>query len=82
MHTIQLQPQDDVYEDIKKRNIDIQAKFKEFLFNITDDGYPAISKDEAKRRVTEAVDEYHSGSGEFINADDYEKEMNQFTKSL
>ncbi len=82
MHTIQLQLQDDVYEDIKKRNINIQAKFREFLFNMMDDGYPAISSDEAKKRVSKAVDEYYSASGEFVNSDDYEDQMNEFTKSL
>lgn len=58
MHTIQLELQDEQYEYCKNSGIDIQSKFNEFLASVTDDGYPSISKEEAKRRVVEAVDDY------------------------
>ena len=61
MHTINLQVEveDTLYEDIKKQGIDLQAQFKEFLLDLRDDGYPAISTEEAKKRVGEAVEDYH-----------------------
>lgn len=82
MHTIQLQLQDDVYEDMKKHNINIQEKFKEFLFNVMDDGYPSISTAEAKKRIATASDEYYKGTGTYLNEDEYEKEMREFEKSI
>jgi hypothetical protein len=62
MHTVQAQIQDDLYEDLVKRGIDIQAKFKEYLFSLTDDGYHSISLDEAKTRVSKAVEDYKNGT--------------------
>jgi len=42
MHTIKLQLEDDVYDDIVKKGIDMQSKFKEFLHLLVNDSYPAI----------------------------------------
>ncbi len=61
MVTINLELEDSLYEDIKKQGIDLQAQFKEFLSDLKDDGYPSISREEAKNRVSEAVREYKSG---------------------
>lgn len=44
----------------------LQAKFKEFLF---DDGYPSISMEEAKKRVSEAVEDYHTNPHNFSKLD-------------
>lgn len=44
----------------------VQAKFKEFLF---DDGYPSISMEEAKKRVSEAVEDYHANPQSFSKLD-------------
>ena len=60
MHTIKLQLDDNLYEDITQSGIDIKEKFKEFLTDFIDDGYPAISTEEAKKRVTDAVNRYRS----------------------
>ncbi len=60
MHTITLQIDDNLYEDITQNGIDIKEKFKEFLTDFIDDGYPAISTEEAKKRVTDAVNRYRS----------------------
>ncbi len=35
-----------------------KAQFKEFLLDLRDDGYPAISIEEAKKRVGKAVEDY------------------------
>ena len=58
MHTIKLQLDDNLYEDITQSGIDIKEKFKEFLMDFIDDGYPSISTKEAKKRVSEAVEDY------------------------
>ena len=71
MQTIKLQLDDNVYEEIVQSGIDIKAKFKEFLMDFVDDGYPAITTEEAKRRVSEAVEDYHkNGTKNFKAMDD------------
>jgi polyhydroxyalkanoate synthesis regulator phasin len=82
MQTLQFQVQDDVYQDIIDRGIDIQSRFKEFLFELRDDGYPSISTEEAKQRVSDAVDRYRNGTGEYLNEEESEKRINQFLDSL
>ena len=80
MQTIQLELNDDLYSSIIEKNIDIQAKFKEFLFHLTDDDYPAISSDEAKKRVKDAVDDYNkNGLTNFSEfEDDYWDNLDAF----
>ena len=56
MQTIQLQIEDDIYDELKSKGIDINHKLQHFLYDLLDDGYPAISEDEAKQRVSNAVD--------------------------
>ena len=51
MQTIQLQIEDDIYDELKSKGIDINHKLQHFLYDLLDDGYPAISEDEAKQRV-------------------------------
>lgn len=84
MQTIKLEIENSIYEDIMDGGIDIQKKFNEFLkqFAIIDDGYPAIGTDEAKRRVAEAVEEYRSGKGIYLNEDKYNSSMNRFMAKL
>jgi hypothetical protein len=60
MQTIKLQLEDSVYQNFVKSGVDIQEKFKEFLAEFIDDGYPAITTEEAKKRVSEAVEDYHT----------------------
>ncbi len=67
MAIINLELEDSFYEDIKKQGIDLQAQFQEFLADLKDDGYPAISTEEAKKRVKKAVEEYKSGKMETVS---------------
>jgi len=60
LKTIQLELNDDLYSNITDNGIDIQAKFKEFLFSLTDDGYPSITTHEAKSRVKDAIEDYQN----------------------
>lgn len=58
MVTINLELEESLYEEMKKQGIDLQAQFKEFLEDLKDDGYPGISTDEAKKRVSKAIEDY------------------------
>ena len=81
MHTIKLQLDDNLYEDITQSGIDIKEKFKEFLVDFVDDGYPSISTKEAKERVSEAVEDYQKNGTKNFNVldntfwDDTEKRL-------
>lgn len=46
------------------------------------DNYPTISKEEAKKRVTQAVQEVKSDRAILVTKEEYEKDMNVFMKSL
>jgi len=50
--------------------------------NILEDGYPAISKDEAKKRVLEAVESVKKGNATLLNQQEYDDDMNEFMKTL
>lgn len=69
MQTIKLQLEDNLYNNIVNSGIDVQAKFKDFLFDLVDDGYPSISMEEAKKRVSEAVEDYHTNPQSFSKLD-------------
>lgn len=69
MRTIKLQLEDNLYTNILNSGIDVQAKFKEFLSDLVDDGYPSISMEEAKKRVSEAVEDYHTNPQKFSKLD-------------
>ncbi|MEA1982142.1 MAG: hypothetical protein U9N39_01255 [Campylobacterota bacterium] len=69
MQTIKLQLEDSLYENILNSGIDVQAKFKDFLFDLVDDGYPSITKEEAKKRVSEAVEDYKTSPQNFSKID-------------
>jgi len=75
MQTIKIEIEDSLYENLVAKGIDIQSKIKEFIYETMDDGYPAISFEEAKQRVADAVEEYRSGKGEYtpLNDDFWEK---------
>jgi len=81
MHTIQLQLDDNLYEEIAQSGIDIKEKFKEFLTDFIDDGYPAITTQEAKRRVSEAVEEYRDGTMKTVSHKEVWSSINEYTKS-
>ncbi len=78
MHTIQLQVEDSLYDKIVKSGMELKEKFDEFLqYELSDDEYPAISTDEAKQRVSKAVEEYRSGKTNTINHSDVWKEIDK-----
>lgn len=84
MHTVQIQLNDDLYEHLSSANIDIQAKIKEYLLGLVNySSYPAISTEEAKIRVSEAINRYESSSGSYTPFDEnYTKEMNEYIGKL
>ena len=71
MQTIQLQLQDELYEDILSKGIDINHKIQDFLYSLVDDEYKTIATDEAKQRVSDAVDRYNNDTGTYINQTQY-----------
>lgn len=82
MQTIQLQVDDDIYDELKSKGIDINHKLQDFLYDLIDDSYPSISEDEAKQRVSDAVDRYRNGTGSYTSAKDYEIKMGKFIDGL
>ena len=83
MQTIQLQIEDDIYDELKSKGIDINHKLQDFLYDLLDDGYPAISEDEAKQRVSNAVDRYRNGTGVYTAYDKkFANEMEEYIQSL
>ncbi len=56
--------------------------FMKFVKLSLDDNYPAISKNEAKRRVSQAVVEVKNGQAILLSQEEYDKDMNEFLKSL
>ena len=84
MQTVQVQINDDLYKNLSSHNIDIQAKIKEYLFAlVNDNSYPSISTEEAKKRVSEAINRYESGNVQYTVLDnDYPKNMSTFIERL
>jgi polyhydroxyalkanoate synthesis regulator phasin len=83
MQTIKLQIQDDIYENIKERGIDINRKLHEFVSSLADDGYPSISTQEAKQRVSDAIERYKNGTEAFTPYDKkFTDEMDEYIQSL
>jgi polyhydroxyalkanoate synthesis regulator phasin len=83
MHTIKLQIQDDIYDSLVSKGVDINRKLQEFITTLADDGYPSISTQEAKKRVSDAVQRYRDGSGTYTPFDkDYMNEMHNYIQSL
>jgi len=87
MQTIQFEYQvnNDVYENFLQSGQEIKDKVKEFLLfelNMFDDNSLTIGTEEAKRRVTEAVEEYHSGKGTYLSEDEYANRMDSFMEKL
>ncbi|MGM0519288.1 MAG: hypothetical protein ACQERD_06575 [Campylobacterota bacterium] len=82
MQTIQLEVEDDIYDEIKSKGIDINHKLQDFLYDLLDDSYLAISEDEAKQRVKDAVDRYRSGTGTYLDANNYAKHKSNMIDSI
>ena len=73
MRTIELQIQDDIYDSLIEKGINLNNKIKEFLYSLVDDGYPSISYDEAKQRVSQAIDRYKNQTGIYFDENEYNK---------
>ena len=58
------------------------SDFVKFVKLSLDDGYPAISRDEARKRVAQAVADVKSGNAVLLSQEEYDKDMNEFLKSL
>jgi hypothetical protein len=58
------------------------SDFVKFVKLSLNDGYPAISKDEAKKRVVQAVKEVKNGEAILLSQEEYDADMNEFIKSL
>jgi len=56
--------------------------FVKFVKLSLDDGFPAISKEEAKKRVEKAVDEVKNNEAKLLTQEEYDREMNEFLKTL
>jgi len=82
MQTIKIQLEDTMYQNIVQSGVDIQAKFKEFLIEFVDDGYPAITTEEAQARVSKAVENYKNGTGTYMNDNEYQVHRNNHLKNL
>lgn len=82
MQTLKIELEDNLYQNILQSGVDIQAKVKEFLFDLVDDRYPAITTDEAKKRVAEAMNRYENGTGIYFDDSQYKDRMKSYMKSL
>ena len=58
------------------------SDFVQFIKLSIDDGYPAISKEEARKRVSQAVKELREGKATFLNQEEYDKDMDNFLSLL
>lgn len=83
MHTIKLQIQDDIYENLKAKGVDVNTQVQEFINDLADDGLAAISTQEAKQRVSAAVERYENNTAEYTPYDEkFVDEMETYIKSL
>ena len=80
MQTLQLQIQDDLYSIIKESGIDINSKIKDFLYTLVDDGYQSITTNEAKQRVSDAINDYKNGTMKTVSHDDMWNSIETDTK--
>lgn len=83
MHTVKIEIEDNIYKKIVDSGIDIQEKLSELLYNLFDDGYPAISTEEAKKRVADTLQRYANDPKSFTPFDlEYKKELESYIESL
>jgi hypothetical protein len=83
MQTLQFQIQDDIYDSIVDKGIDINKKMQDFLYSLVDDGYPSISTNDAIERVSGSVNRYKNGTGIYTAVNnDFKLEMDNYIESL
>ncbi len=67
---------------INNHEIETLIASKKFMKRSFDDGYPAISKEEARKRVALAVEEVKFGKATLLTQEEYDKDMDEFLNSL
>ncbi len=82
MQTVKIELEDKLYKSIVASGINIQERLQEMLYDLVDDGYPSIATKEAEKKVSDAVDRYKNGTGEYLDHSEYLKEMEQFSTNL
>jgi hypothetical protein len=81
MQAIQIDIENNIYNEIKQQGIDIQERVKEFIYGLVDDGYPAISSHQAQSRVRNAAEQYKDGTMQTISHDEAWNQIESFTKN-
>ncbi len=56
--------------------------FSSFVKVSLSDGYDTVTKQEAKERVAQAIEEIESGDADMLSQEEYDKEMHAFMKAL
>ena len=56
--------------------------FSSFVKVSLNDGYDTVTKEEAKQRVAQAIEEIESGDADMLSQEEYDEEMNVFMKAL
>ena len=82
MQTIKIKIDDYIYKKAVESGVNLQEKFKEMVYDFLDDGYPAITFEEAKERVAKAVKDINDDSAVLLTQEEYDKDMDNFLKSL
>ena len=82
MQIIKIELEDHIYKRVVDSGVNLQEKFKEMIYDFLDDGYPAVSTEEAKKRVAKAVKDVRDGNAILLTQEEYDKDMDKFLKSL
>jgi len=81
MHTIHLEIQDSLYEQLVQSGINIQEKLRELLGEMVDNGHSSISVEEAKKRVGDAIEKYRNGAVQCVSHDEMWRQIDQECKA-
>jgi len=82
---ISLDIQDDVYQKLINAGVDMQSKFNDYLSVIANKKEPYLDSQQFladKRYFHEALQSVDNGEVELLSQEEYDKGMNEFTKSL
>ncbi|RXJ94959.1 hypothetical protein CRU94_07430 [Arcobacter sp. AHV-9/2010] len=82
MHTIKLNIPDSLYIKLANKKIDIESAFEELLYDLVDDGYSSISKEDADKRVSDAVSKYKKGELKTVAYEDGTDKIDSWLKSI
>ena len=82
MHTIKLNIPDSLYTKLANKKIDIESAFEELLYDLVDDGYSSISKEDADKRVSDAVLKYKKGELKTVAYENGMDKIDSWLKSI